>query len=59
VIEQIFSIPGLGSYLVRAIQTHDLPVIQGVAVLFVIMNVTVNLLVDLTYGYLNPRVRVS
>jgi len=59
IIEQIFSIPGLGTYLVRAIQSQDLPVIQGVTVLFVLMNVTINLLVDITYGYLNPKVRVS
>jgi peptide/nickel transport system permease protein len=59
IVEQIFSIPGLGTYLIRAIQSQDLPVIQGVVVFFVLMNVLINLLVDLTYGYLNPKVRVG
>lgn len=59
VIEQVFTIPGIGSYLLEAINTHDLPAIQAVALLFVLMNVVVNLAVDLTYGYLNPKVRAS
>ena len=59
VIERIFSIPGLGSYLSRAINSYDIPVIQGVTVVFVLMYVGINLLVDISYGYFNPRVRVA
>lgn len=59
VIEQLFSIPGLGTYLIGAIRSYDIPVIQGVTVVFVLIYVAMNLLVDISYGYLNPRVRVS
>ena len=58
VIEQIFSIPGLGQYLLAAIHNYDIPVIQGVTVVFVLIFVIVNLIVDISYGYFNPRVRV-
>jgi peptide/nickel transport system permease protein len=59
VIERLFSIPGLGTYLLAAITNYDIPVIQGVTVVFVLMNVVITLLVDISYGFLNPRVRVS
>jgi peptide/nickel transport system permease protein len=58
-IEQIFSIPGLGTYVLSAIQSSDLPVIQAVALLFVLVNVVMMLLVDIAYGFVNPKVRVS
>jgi peptide/nickel transport system permease protein len=59
VIERLFSIPGLGTYLIAAINNNDIPVIQGVTIMFVLIYVVVNLLVDISYGYFNPRVRVS
>jgi peptide/nickel transport system permease protein len=59
IIERIFSIPGLGTYLLAAISSYDIPVIQGVTVLFVLMFVVINLIIDISYGYFNPRVRVS
>jgi len=59
IVEQIFAIPGMGTALIRAIQSQDLPVVQGFVVFFVVINTTINLLVDLTYGYLDPRVQVS
>ena len=59
IIEQIFSIPGLGGYLVRSIVDFDLPVIQGVTIVFVLTYVLINLAVDVAYGWLNPTVRVS
>lgn len=58
-VEFIFAIPGLGSTAVQATASHDLPVIQGVVMYFTGIVVLVNLLVDLAYGYLNPRVRLS
>lgn len=58
-VEQIFSIPGMGTYLLSAVSTQDLPAVQGVAMLFVLITVAVNLVVDIVYGMLNPKVRVS
>ncbi|MBO0728323.1 MAG: ABC transporter permease [Acidimicrobiaceae bacterium] len=59
IIEQIFAIPGLGSYILQAIDSKDLPVIQGTVLLIALVFVVVNLLVDIAYGILNPKVRVS
>jgi peptide/nickel transport system permease protein len=59
VIENLFSIPGLGGYLLAAVDKNDIAVIQGVTITFVLIFVIVNLLVDISYGYFNPRVRVS
>lgn len=59
IIEQIFSIPGLGNLMLQAIDTKDLPIIQGVVLLTAVIFVVVNLVVDVGYGLLNPKVRVS
>lgn len=59
IIEQIFSIPGMGQYMLRALTLPDVPVIQGVTITFVVIYVLLNLVVDITYGYLNPRVRAA
>lgn len=56
-IEAVFALPGLGGMVQTATQNHDLPAIQGVAVVFAVIVVIVNLLVDLAYGWLDPRVR--
>ncbi len=59
VIEGIFFIPGLGERAVVATSDHNLPVITGIAFCFTLIVVTTNLLVDLAYRALNPRVRHS
>ena len=58
-IENVFSIPGLGQEAVTAAGSHDLPVIEGVAFYFTIVVVITNLLVDVSYQLLNPRMRDS
>ena len=58
-IESVFALPGLGSLAVSSTSQHDLPVIQAIAVYFCLIVVAVNLVVDLLYGWLNPRARVS
>jgi len=58
IIEQIFSLPGMGTYLITALLKQDIPAIQGVAVMFVLIYVVINLAVDIVYGYINPKVRV-
>src|SRR5687767_1772010 len=57
IIETIFGIPGMGQFLVEAILQRDYPVIQGINLLIVIIIVATNLLVDLTYALLDPRIR--
>ena len=59
ITEQIFSLPGLGSEIVSSANNRDLPVIQGIALYLTVIVVVVNLLVDLAYGWLNPKVRTS
>jgi peptide/nickel transport system permease protein len=57
ITETVFNIPGIGRLVVDAIQTRDYPIIQGVILLFSGVYVIVNLLVDLTYTLLDPRIR--
>lgn len=57
VIESFFSVPGLGAQAVEASGSHNLPMITGVAFCFTVVVVVANLLVDLSYRWLNPRVR--
>ncbi|MBA3925851.1 ABC transporter permease [Listeria sp. FSL L7-1582] len=59
VIENIFGIPGIGSQFVSSIQTNDYPVIMGTTLLFAGMLVFVILVVDILYGLIDPRIRVS
>ena len=58
-IEVIFSFPGIGNLMVQAIKNYDLPLIQGVALVFCLMVLFVNFCVDGLYAVLNPRLRVS
>jgi dipeptide transport system permease protein len=55
--ETIFSWPGVGKWLIEAIGRRDYPVLQGGTLLLGIVVMTVNLLVDLAYGVINPRIR--
>ena len=57
VIEQIFLLPGVGCYTVEATISRDYPVISGVLLLFGATVVLANLLIDLSYGFLDPRIR--
>jgi peptide/nickel transport system permease protein len=57
IIETIFGLPGMGQFLVNAIYQRDYPVVQGVNLLIASIIVFVNLLVDVTYAYLDPRIR--
>ena len=59
IIEQVFSLPGLGSYLFNALTARDLPVIQAVVLLTGTAFVLVNVVVDLSYAWLDPRIRLQ
>lgn len=57
--ETVFSWPGVGLQLYRAISTRDIPLIQGSVLLIAVTFVFINLLVDVLYAYLDPRIRYS
>ena len=57
--ETVFAIPGMGSWVKEAILNHDYPVLQGGILFIAVVFVLVNLIVDITYGLINPRIRVS
>jgi ABC-type dipeptide/oligopeptide/nickel transport system permease component len=59
VVELIFNWPGVGLLALQAISTRDFPVVQGVVMLVAVVFVAANLLVDIAYAYLNPRVRLG
>ncbi|REJ36123.1 MAG: peptide ABC transporter [Bacillota bacterium] len=58
ITETIFAWPGIGRLAVDAIRTRDYPVVQGVVMTFALSYVLINLIVDLLYAYLDPRLRV-
>ncbi|WP_435159493.1 ABC transporter permease [Amycolatopsis sacchari] len=57
VTESVFALPGLGSLAVNSTVQHDLPVVQGLVLYFTVIVVAINLVIDLTYSWLNPKVR--
>jgi len=56
IIEQIFVLPGMGRLVVGAIQDRDEPLVAGVLLVFSVAVMLINLMVDLTYGFLDPRI---
>jgi peptide/nickel transport system permease protein len=59
VTEQIFVVPGFGRLIVEAVFTRDYPLVQGVVMITASAYVLINLLVDVSYSFLNPRIRVK
>lgn len=57
VIETLFGIPGLGSLMIESINLRDYTTVMGVTVVFAVMVILINFAVDISYGFLNPRVR--
>jgi ABC-type dipeptide/oligopeptide/nickel transport system permease component len=57
VVEQVFGIPGLGRYFITSITNRDYPVIMGTILLYAVFLVISNVLVDITYAWLDPRIR--
>jgi peptide/nickel transport system permease protein len=57
VTESVFAIPGLGRLTVDAILRRDYPVIQGIVLMFSFLYTLVNLMVDVTYTLVDPRIR--
>ena len=59
VIESLFAVPGLGQLMVNSIGRRDYYVIQAIVLLIAVFNVAVNMLVDILYGLVDPRVRIN
>lgn len=59
VVEQIFAIPGLGRYFVDSVSSRDYPVIMGTTLLYAVVLVISNLFVDLSYHFIDPRIRLE
>lgn len=59
VVETVFNIPGIGQLIVNSVERRDFAVIQGTIMLVAISYVTINLIIDLLYGVIDPRVRLS
>ena len=59
VIESLVGIRGLGWLVVTAVRSNDITMIQGLVLFFVVVTVAINLVIDLLYSYLNPKVRVG
>jgi peptide/nickel transport system permease protein len=57
--ETVFAWPGIGTWLVEAIETRNFPVLQGGILFIALVFVIVNLIVDVSYGFLNPRIRLA
>jgi ABC-type dipeptide/oligopeptide/nickel transport system permease component len=58
-VEMIFAYPGLGALMVDAVRNHDLPVIQAVALIYCVLVLGINALVDIAYLSVNPRLRLA
>lgn len=58
ITETIFALPGMGTLMVDAINTRDYPVVQGIVVMTSLFLMVMNLVVDLSYGWLDPRIRL-
>ncbi len=57
VMERVFTLPGIGEYIVDGMLERDYPVVQSMVMFFAVCVIVVNMLVDLSYGWLDPRVR--
>ncbi len=57
IIEKIFALPGMGRLLIAAVGERDYPIVSGILLVFAMVIMLTNLVVDLTYGFLDPRIR--
>jgi peptide/nickel transport system permease protein len=59
IIEQVFSLPGVGRFALEGINLRDYPVVQGAVIVIAAAFIMVNLLVDLIYSLIDPRIRYA
>ncbi len=59
IIESVFSIPGIGSYMINAVNNRDYPVVQGSVILLAVVFSLIMVLIDLVYAYVDPRIKAQ
>jgi ABC-type dipeptide/oligopeptide/nickel transport system permease component len=59
IVEQIFAIPGCGKYFVTSVSNRDYPVMLGIILLYAVLIIVANLVVDLTYAWIDPRIKYT
>jgi oligopeptide transport system permease protein len=59
VVEYVFAIPGMGRFFITAVTDRDYPLIMGVTLIYTALLVCANLVVDILYGYVDPRIRTN
>ena len=59
IVEQIFAIPGCGKYFVTSVSNRDYPVMLGIMLLYAFLIIIANLIVDLTYAWIDPRIKYT
>lgn len=59
VVETVFGIPGVGQLIVSSVTKRDYPMIQGIVLVVSLIYILINLVIDLLYGVVDPRVRVA
>ncbi len=59
IVEKVFSYPGLGSLIVDSIHRRDIPAVQGCVLVFSLSFILINLIIDVLYGYMDPRINYS
>ncbi|QXE02718.1 oligopeptide ABC transporter permease [Terribacillus sp. DMT04] len=59
VIEQIFAVPGIGEQFVSSVNTNDFPIIMGTTMFFAVVFIVMILIIDILYGLIDPRIRIS
>ena len=59
IVEQVFSWPGMGQLMVEAASSHDYPVAQAAFLLLAVLTIVLNLVADITYCYLDPRIKMG
>jgi ABC-type dipeptide/oligopeptide/nickel transport system permease component len=59
VVEFVFAIPGMGRFFITAVTDRDYPLIMGVTLVYTALLVSANVLVDLLYSYVDPRIRAQ
>jgi oligopeptide transport system permease protein len=59
VVEYVFAIPGMGRFFITAVTDRDYPLIMGVTLIYTLLLVSANLIVDLLYGFVDPRIRTE